>query len=160
MDQTFHENILQKLFPLISSTCLLNNDYSLVSMNFEDEGIARDGLKIVRNLVEALKHYPSLIKPMIEEPYRDWVKVFDFSCQMFAGSEPGDLVHVYGMQCLSAWVKLGEAFGYFAEMQRRHQQITCVYDRCTGSDAVRGTEQLVCGECGRVGYCSARCQRA
>ncbi|KAF8600531.1 hypothetical protein BDV93DRAFT_525410 [Ceratobasidium sp. AG-I] len=116
-------------------------------INFEEEEIARDGFKIVGDLVDALKYYSSLTRPLVEQSYRDWVKVLDVKGQIFARSEPNSRAGLYTEICIM-------------ELRVRQARIRCKYDRCPGSDNVRCIEQLVCGECPKHPYCSARCQKA
>ncbi|KAF8600523.1 hypothetical protein BDV93DRAFT_264467 [Ceratobasidium sp. AG-I] len=128
--------------------------------NLEEAKTSRDGLKVIIEFINTLKYYPFFTRPLVEQSYRDWVKVFDFNCQSFAAADPNSLMYMYTELCIRVWSNLGEAFGYFQEFETRRSQMSCEYDRCVGSDNVQGVEQLGCGECVNIGYCSIRCQRA
>ena len=112
------------------------------------------------DLVDALKHYSSLTRPLVEQSYRDWAKVLDIKNQILSRSEPNGRGGLYTEILIMVWRELGGAFGYLQELKLRQARIGCKYNRCPGSDSVRCIEQLVCGECLECPYCSVRCQKA
>lgn len=141
----------------------IERQFFLGQLNFEEEEIVRDGFKIVGDLANALKHYSSLTKPLVEQSYRDWVKVYDVIYQTATRLKPNPQSRacLYAEICMMVWSEeLGNAFGYTRELQNRSARMGCDYDRCSGSNKVRGIEQLVCGECPQYRYCGIRCQQS
>lgn len=99
------------------------------------------------------------LQPIDKQSYDDWTKVYDFISELHFALEPNAQVYPYVGKLAQVWVKLGDAFGYFVQLQKHRGRNMCSYARCTGH-SVRGMEQLTCGDCLSEPYCSSWCQRA
>lgn len=138
---------------------LLSKSSLPVKEQITDIETASEMLKIFSVVTKELSAYPSLLRPIDEQLYKDWVKVFDFADQILSSLEPSGRLHSYVNQFRSVWVDLGTEFGYLAKLQEHREQNVCMYAGCI-RHSVCDVEQLACGECLSAQYCGIWCQQA
>ncbi|KAF8597287.1 hypothetical protein BDV93DRAFT_610474 [Ceratobasidium sp. AG-I] len=144
-------SFLGRLFLLPSAVASAENDQASVSTDAVNKTLCA-----LSELIERLSENQSLARPALSGGYLNWLKTFNFMCQLrhmpiYTDHPLNSCIKEYTL----SWTRLGQALGYFDQIK----YTPCSYPRCSGEKEI-SSGFMACKACLRAVYCSGRCQQA